>query len=162
VEELVEWIRANSVEKPVSQVLPRVLELAQRVGERDLEHWTRMELVGYDREGGMKEEEVVPEYRGVTGRYLNRHGQMLHLANPRLGFVNIHRFRFGVSELEQLAARTDAITIRDEGFISLLREELNLDVQSFCFSPIELHGVLNRIRSRLLEKVNALECCKRS
>jgi hypothetical protein len=62
--------------------------------------------------------------------------------------------------LEPLAARSDMINMRDEGFISLVRQDLHMNVHAFCFNPVEVHGVLERIRNRLLEKVNTLECCK--
>jgi len=66
-EELIRWIRNHGTEKPLSQVLPRALQLAQAIRNQDLEHWVRMELYGYTQEGGMTEGDVVPEYREVTG-----------------------------------------------------------------------------------------------
>lgn len=79
VEGLQHWIRTNGAEKPLSQILPRALELAQLVEDRDFEHWVRMELFGYNREGRMNENDVVPEYRQVTGRHLDQAGQMLQV-----------------------------------------------------------------------------------
>jgi hypothetical protein len=46
-EELAHWIQKHGVEKPLSQVLPCALQLAQLLGDHDLEHWVRMELYGY-------------------------------------------------------------------------------------------------------------------
>jgi hypothetical protein len=36
----------------------------------------------------------------------------------------------------------------------LLRRDQNVDVFRFCFNPTEVVGVLDRIRNRLLEKIN--------
>ncbi len=37
-EEIIDWIQKYGIEKPLSQVLPRALQLAQIIGDRDLEH----------------------------------------------------------------------------------------------------------------------------
>lgn len=54
-EELFRWIQEYGAEKPLSQVLPPALQLVQLLGDHDLEHWIRMELYGYTKEGGMIE-----------------------------------------------------------------------------------------------------------
>jgi len=155
--ELLHWIQEHGVEKPLGQILPRALQLAQLLGNESLEHWVRMELYGYTQEGGMTEQDVVPKYREVTGRYMDQYNQMLHVDNPKLAFVNTYRLRYGVRQLEELASKTEMQNVRDEKFIRLLREELHVDVFRFCFSPIEVTGVLDHIRNRLLEKVNRIE-----
>lgn len=156
-EELIRWIRNHGTEKPLSQVLPRALQLAQAIRHQDLEHWVRMELYGYTQEGGMTEGDVVPEYREVTGRYMDEYNRMLEIQDPNLHFVNGYRFRFGVRQLEALAKKEKMQNIRDEDIIELLRRELNVDIFRFCFSPTEVVGVLDRIRNRLLEKINLVE-----
>jgi hypothetical protein len=156
-EEIIDWIQKYGTEKPLSQVLPRALQLAQLIRGRDLEHWVRMELYGYNREGGMTEQDAVPEYRAVTGRYLDQYNRILHIDDPELGFVNSYRFRYGVRILEELAQKTDMQNIRDEDMIQILRQHLNVDIFRFCFSPVELTGVLDYIRNRLLEKVGLIE-----
>ncbi len=55
VEELTDWILKHGTEKELSKILPRALHLAQLINDHDLEHWIRMELYGYNTEGGMKE-----------------------------------------------------------------------------------------------------------
>ena len=156
LEELIRWIQDQGVEKPLSQVLPRALQLSQLLGDHDLEHWVRMELYGYTQEGGMTEKDAVPEYREVTGRYMDEHNRMLHIENPALHFVNGYRFRYGVRQLEELASKGNMQNIRDEDCIELLRRELHVDVFRFCFSPTELVGVLDRIRNRLLERIRQI------
>lgn len=155
-EELILWIQDHGVEKPLSQVLPYALQLSKLLGHRDLEHWVRLELLGYNQEGGMTEQDVVPEYREITGRYIDSYNRMLQLPSD-LHFVNGYRFRYGVRQLEELAKKEKMQNIRDEESIALLRRELNADVYRFCFSPTEIVGVIDRIRNRLLEKVNSVE-----
>lgn len=155
-EELIHWIQGQGSEKPLSQILPHTLRLSQLLGLRDLEHWVRLELYGYNQEGGMTEQGNVPEYREVTGRYMDSYNRMLQVPS-NLDFVNGYRFRYGVRQLEELAKKEKMQNIRDEDCIELLRRELNVDVYRFCFSPTEIVGVLDRIRNHLMEKVNSIE-----
>lgn len=97
-EELIHWIQNQGVEKPLSQVLPRALQLSKLLNLNDLEHWVRMELFGYNQEGGMTEQDVVPEYREITGRYINNYNQMVQMP-PELHFVNGYRFPTGYDSL---------------------------------------------------------------
>ena len=114
----------------------------------------RLELYGYSREGGMTEEDVVPEYRAVAGRWIDRFGHILDLSDyPDLAVVNEYRFRFGAAQLEELAARQDMQNITDDACISALRA-VGIEVVRFCFSPIEVRGVLDVIRNKLAEKVS--------
>jgi len=155
-EELILWIQDQGVEKPLSQVLPRALQLSKLLNLHDLEHWVRMELFGYNQEGGMTEQDVVPDYREITGRYIDNYNQMVQMPSE-LHFVNGYRFRYGVRQLEELSKREKMQNIRDEECIELLRRELNIEVNRFCFSPTEIVGVLDRIRNRLLERVNLIK-----
>lgn len=155
-EDLIRWIQDYGTEKPLSQILPRALELSKLLGDQDLEHWIRMELFGYNQEGGMTEQDTVPEYREITGRHMDGYNRVLQLPS-RLHFVNGYRFRYGVRQLEELANKEGMQNIRDEETIELLRQELDVDVCRFCFSPTEIVGVLDRIRNLLLEKVNCIE-----
>ena len=104
----------------------------------------------------MTEQDTVPEYREVTGRYMDSYNRMLQVPS-NLDFVNGYRFRYGVRQLEELAKKEKMQNIRDEDCIELLRRELNVDVYRFCFSPTEIVGVLDCIRNHLMEKVNSIE-----
>ncbi|MDA3838287.1 MAG: hypothetical protein PF574_04820, partial [Candidatus Delongbacteria bacterium] len=155
-EELIRWIQSYGHEKPLSQVLPRALQLSQLLSLSDFEHWVRMELLGYTQEGGMTEQDTVPEYREITGRYMDNYNRMLQVQTDN-DFVNGYRFRYGVRQLEEFAKKEKMQNIRDEGFIEILRRELNVDVCRFCFSPTEIVGVLDRIRNHLIEKINNIK-----
>lgn len=50
-EELIHWIQNYGLEKPLSEVLPRALQLSKLLGRQDLEHWVRLELLGYNLKG---------------------------------------------------------------------------------------------------------------
>ncbi len=112
-----------------------------------------MELYGYSEEGGMTEQDTVPEYRAVSGRYMDQYNRMLQIDDPELGFVNTYRFRYSVRILEDLAQKTDMQNIRDDDIIQILRKHLKVDVFRFCFSPVEINGILDNIRNRLMEKI---------
>jgi hypothetical protein len=155
-EELILWIQTQGAENPLSQVLPCALKLSQLLDSQDLEHWVRLELLGYTQEGGMSEQDTVPEYREITGRYMDRYNKMVQVP-PDFDYINGYRFRYGVRQLEELAKKEKMQNFRDEDRIELLRRELNVDVCSFCFSPTEIVGVLDRIRNHLIEKVNNIE-----
>jgi len=148
------WLRDNIHTANLRESLPRALQFAKSAGLSDLERWVRLELYGYKRDGGMTDEDVVPEYRTVTGRWMDEYDRMLDISHdPDLAFINQYRFRFGVGELEPLAACEEMQNLADEHLINVLRKEMGVRVVRFCFSPIELRGVLNHIRNRLAEMV---------
>ena len=102
----------------------------------------------------MTDADVVPEYRAVTGRWMDRFDRMLDLSHyPDMSIVNEYRFRFGVAKLEELAAKQEMQNIADDQLIGLFREHMGVEVIRFCFSPIEVRGVLDTIRNRLAEMV---------
>ena len=74
-----------------------------------------------------------------------------------MDFVNTYRFRYGVRMLEEFSLKTAMQNIRDEEMIELVRKHFKVDVFRFCFNPVELVGVLDSIRNRLLEKVSQIE-----
>ena len=86
-EKIIDWIQKHSIEKPLSQVLPHALQLAKLIEDRDLEHWIRMELYGYSEEGGMTENDTVPEYRAITGMHMDRYNQALRIDDPELSYT---------------------------------------------------------------------------
>lgn len=153
----VAWLEGNVHTAKLTDSLPRALQFSKRIGDKSLESWIRLELYGYDKEGGMTDDDEVPEYRAVTGRWIDNHDRVLDLSDyPDLSIINMYRFRFGVAKLEELATRQEMQNIADDQFIQLLREHMHVHVIRFCFSPVELRGVLHSIRNRLAELV--LDC----
>jgi hypothetical protein len=149
---LLTWIEEKGTEKPLSQVLPRMLDLAQELHDDDLEHWVRLELYGYDPNGGMLEHEIVPEYRTVVGRYFDQFNREFQSIDQDLSFLNAYRIRYGVGKLEELAGRREMQNIRDGNMNDIFKEYLGWEPVRFCFSPVEVAGVLSQIRNRLLER----------
>lgn len=141
-------------QQPLSRLLPDAIELAKQVDNEELERWCRLELYGYGPQGGMRESDVVPEYRGVTGRWMDEHDRMLDLSNySDLSIVNHYRLRFGMKKLEELAARDKMQNIADDGARQMLRQYTQFDAVRFCFSPVEIVGVLDVVKNLLAEKI---------
>ena len=153
-DKLANWLHDNVHSAQLSESLPKALQYAKRIGNGALERWVRMELYGYTKDGGMTDDDVVPEYRAVTGRWMDRFNNMLDISHyPDLSIVNEYRFRIAIAKLEELASKQQMQNIADDHMINLLREKMGVDVIRFCFSPIEVRGVLDTIRNRLAEMV---------
>ncbi|HIJ78819.1 MAG: hypothetical protein OEY01_07080 [Desulfobulbaceae bacterium] len=152
------WLKSNIHEAKLSESLPRALQFSKSIDNKKLERWIRLELYGYNKDGGMTDNDFVPEYRAVTGRWVDQFNQMLDITHYSgdISIVNEYRFRYGVAKLEDLASRHDMQNIADEHFINLLREHMGVEVIRFCFSPVEIRGVLDTIRNKLAEMV--LDC----
>ena len=151
------WLENNAHTADLRESLPRALRFAKQIRNPELERWIRIELYGYTKDGGMTNDDVVPEYRAVTGRWMDQYNNMLDTShNPDLSFVNEYRFRFGVPKLEELASKQKMQNIADDRHINLIRENMGVQVTRFCFSPVEVRGVLDTIRNKLAEMV--LDC----
>ncbi len=87
---------------------------------------------------------------------MDRYDRMLKVDDP-YAFLNTYRFRYGVGKLEEIAKKNGMQNIRDENITELIREHLKVDVFRFCFSPVEIVGVLHSIRNQLLERISQLE-----
>lgn len=155
-DEILDWIHKNGPKEPPSQVLPQVLRLARIVGNHDIERWARLELIGYTHDGGMRKEEVVPEYRTVTGQYYDDYDRPLRVP-AKLHFVNQYRFRYGVATLEEFAKKTEMQNIADPDMLELILTEFKVRVSRFCFSPLAVADVVHSIRNLMLDKVHTLE-----
>ncbi len=75
------------------------------------------------------------------------------ITDPKMRFVNEYRLRHGALELEKLAESKDFISIQDPGFIDIIKKNLKVDVFSFRFSPTAIFGVLNAIRTNLINRM---------
>ena len=157
ISEIHEWLHNNSNRLNLSETLPHALDLAHRINDSEFEHWVKMELYGYNEQGGMKESDVVPEYREITGRHMDAYNRMFTVNDPKMDIVNSIRLRFGVGKLEELSKADDMLNIRDEGTINIMREHLGVEVFRFCFSPVEVVGVLNNIKLKLMEWIRKLK-----
>lgn len=145
-----------ATELPLSKVMPYVLTAARRIGDKELEHWVRLELAGYYSDNpAMTETVTVPEYRAVAGRHYDRRRGPIIIQDSRLRFLNTDRLRFGVGTLEELAQKDDMVWVDDTAAMDILREEFDADPSAFAFSPGSVRGVLDAIRTKLIEEIDA-------
>ncbi len=140
-------------EEPLSRSLPAALRLAASLPDPAWASWLRLEVMGYFNDNpSMQEGTVVPKYRSVPGEWHDEHGRPLVLTDPQLGFVNQIYLRYGVAELESVAARaqgTVAMRLPDQA--QLIREALKVEVSIFQFRPSSVAQVLTNIRLTALE-----------
>ena len=157
ISEIHKWLNNNSNRLNLSETLPHALDLAHRINDSEFEHWVKMELYGYDEHGGMKESDVVPEYREITGRHMDAYNRMFTVADRNMDIINSTRLRFGVGKLEELSKADDMLNIRNEETINMMRKLLGVEVYRFCFSPVEVVGVLNNIKLKLMEWIRKVK-----
>ena len=151
------WILENSTSLDLSLLLPKVLLLGKMLKNEELEKWARLELNGYSSEYGMEEADVVPEYRTIQGQHTDEYGRPLIIDDPELHFFNETRLRFGVKELEESITKHNEVFVRDPNLRQLIRKYLKIDVTRFIFSSISIAGMLNRIRSELIQRMETLD-----
>ena len=153
-DELLEDLRTSD---SLSKLLPSVLIIAKKLGDKGLEKWTLLELNGYfSHNEALTKEVEVPEYRTVPGQYHDIHDRPLIVQDPKLHFVNEYRLRHGVSELEKLQKSEDFLSFKDQKFIGLIKDHLGVKVHSFSFSPTSIIGILDGIRTALINKLMAI------
>ena len=155
-ESLLTWLLDNVSQKDLSETLPQALRLAQRTGNVDFEKWVRLELYGYKGENGMSETDMVPEYRSVTGRYINAYGQTLQFQDPKMSFINVDRFRVGVRELEGYARKPGMLYLANEDLLELIRTKFGFAAVQFGFNPTAILGILDAIRGRLYDRIHVI------
>jgi hypothetical protein len=142
----------------LSELLPELVLLGQQTKNSPLVKWASLELGGYFKgNSALTDEVVVPEYRIVVGQYFDRFGRPLVITESRWSFINEYRLRYGVVELERMEHHTGLLSIEDPTFTEMLREQLQVEVQQFSFSPTSIAGVFGGIRTRLIEWIGDLE-----
>jgi hypothetical protein len=150
-------VRAKASTAPLNELLQSLVLLAGEVKDKEVEKWAKLELGGYLRENPeMNNEVVVPEYRTVVGLWHDRYGRPLVIDDPKLHFVNSHRLRNGVAELEKLSQEDGPHTLLDPAHADILHKELGVDVDRIIFGPREVVGVLSNIRTRFIDQLSKL------
>jgi hypothetical protein len=143
-------------EQPLSKILPAALRLANSADDEALASWIRLELMGYvPGNPTMRDDTVVPEYRGVGGQWFNEYGRRLVIEDPDLGFINELRLRQGVAELEGFASATAMLAAQPTEFSEIIRRELHVEVNIFRYHPSAISQVLTNIRIQLLDRLAA-------
>lgn len=138
--------------RPLSASLPKVLRLAEAVGDTALATWVRLELLGYSSSNPvMTERTIVPEYRTVGGQWFDAYGRPLVITDPNLAFINETRLRSSVLELESFVGATEVLAVQTPGHSKLIRDNLGVEVTKFRFSPMSAPQVLANIKAHLLD-----------
>lgn len=150
--EILEDLRGS---KDLSKILPSVLMLSKKLGDKELEKWTGLELNGYYK--NMEKNDIVPEYRIVPGQYHDIYGRPLFLNDSKLAFINQYRLRNSISELEKFSQSNSLLSIQDLDFIEIIRQNLKVEVYSFSFSPTSVTGVIQGIKTNLINKLMNIE-----
>ncbi len=153
---LLQWLLANAPTKELSETLPKALRLAQMLGDKDLEKWILCELTGYS-PTTMAETDVVPEYRIIPIRHLDVYNRPLLIEDLDLAFVNQDRFRFGVRELEAYAKKGGMGVAHCQDYVSAIKENMDIDVVKYTFNSASIFGMLDSIRSILLDRLHKIE-----
>jgi len=149
-----EIIEDTRTSKELSKIFPSVLILSKQLGDSELEKWTELELNSYfNSNKALTEEVVVPEYRIVAGQYHDIYKRPLIITDPDLRFISEYRLRYGVSELEKLSQSEKLLSIQDITFTDLIKKNLDVEVHSFSFSATSIIGILNAIRTNLINKL---------
>jgi hypothetical protein len=141
-------------ELPLGKALQKTLRVAQELKDNEFEKWIRLELHGYwNTNSALTEEVVVPEYRTVAGYYTDDYGRQLVLSDPKAGFINETRLRFGVIEMEGMIGAKGPLAFRAPQFTEIIRDELGVEVTTFNFSPKAVPPVLEAIRTGLFDSL---------
>lgn len=144
-------------ERPLSASMAQARKLAVQLGEAEFDRWLRLELYGYyNTNPALREEDVVPEYRGIAGQLTDEYGNTLVMSDPKAQFLNEDRLRFGVEELEQLQRKTTQLSYRDPHRAELIKKYLDVDITRFSFNPTQVAGILANIRGELQDRLMAL------
>lgn len=148
----------KSSSAPLSELLPIALRLARQLKNKQFENWIRLEMLGYFKENpALTKKTVVPEYRTVGGYHSDIYDRPLVIKNPKLKFINEDRLSYGIVELEKMEKSDKPLVIHDPVTINLIRENLNVEVHKFTFSPIMVAGVINGIRVQLQDWLYDIE-----
>jgi len=142
---------------PLPDLLASLVVLAKEVQDPHLEKWARLEHEGYYKQNpAMSEDVVVPDYRTVPGQRLDDFDRLFVIDDHELRFINEHRLREGVAELEKHSRAPSPLRFEDPFAAKLIRENLSVEVRWFRFSPSSIEAVLTAIRGRLLDQLYSL------
>ena len=149
--ELVSLLQKAST-APLSELLPDVFTFALSTENNSLGKWVSLEMDGYFDESprGTKDMEV-PEYRTVEGRYSYEEGIVgLSYRLRNENSVDSYRLRYRVAELEELAKKSEIVTIYNPKFGDSV-------VIGFKFDSSTVNKVLSEIRNGLIRRLHTIQ-----
>lgn len=138
----------------VSELLEKVIEIANLKNDKSLKKWAYLELEGYYASNRyLSEKDEVPQYREVGGEHRDIYGRPLILSDPELSFVNTTRLRHSVPELESISKKNyKSLSLKDPGICKLIQENLNVSVYELIINPASIDGVLNSIKQEAFRR----------
>ncbi|MGV3615029.1 MAG: hypothetical protein ACO1SV_06815 [Fimbriimonas sp.] len=148
-------IRRAAETEELSKVMPQVLSFAKRWRRDDLAHWATLEIAGYTPDAGMRTEDKVPDYRIATGQWQDHWRRpLVPQTEAQAEVLNSFPVREGVKELEAFSySTTDLMGIVHPGASAKIKEIFHVDVHTFMVHPINVKGLLERIRADLLRRL---------
>jgi hypothetical protein len=137
----------------VSEILEKVIEIAEENNDEQLVKWAHLELGGYSNKNAyFTENDEVPKYREVPGEFRDHFGSTIPV-DPEHHFINILPLRDGAAELEQLAKTSeDLLSYKNPAHLKTLREQWGVQAWGFVFSPSSVVGVLNAIKQETFKR----------
>jgi len=159
VPELVEMASTPAVS--TADLLRRALVVARRLAVSELVDWINSELTGY-RSG------EVPEYRCVRGQLVAKHpyrGPIPFLAPPEMTeLLADFSIRQSIPELIHLRDSTNGIFSHfpadvEQTLMQMMQESSGVAMRpALSFSAVQIEGVIEIVRSRILDWALDLEC----
>lgn len=141
-------------ELSVSELLEKVIEIANLKDDKGLEKWAYLELEGYYASNRyLSEKDVVPQYREVVGEHRDVYGRPFIISDPELSFVNATRLRHSVPELESISKKNyKSLFLRDPEICKIIQDNLKITVHEFIINPASIDGVLNSIKQEAFRR----------
>jgi len=141
-------------ELSVSELLEKVIEIANLKKDKSLKKWAYLELEGYYASNRyLSEKDEVPQYREVSGEHRNIYGRPLIISDPKLSFINTTRLRHSVPELESISKNNyKSLSLKDPEKCKLIQEYLKISVHKFIINPASIDGVLNSIKQEAFRR----------
>ncbi len=131
-------------------MLNQSLIISKKYNNKTFESWIKLELNGYySSNNELKENTILPEYRTVVGQYYDIYGRQLYIDDPKLTFIREERLRNSVLELEKLVNKDEILSISNPDHLSIIKENLGVEVSELKFSSANISGILQAIRTKL-------------
>jgi len=138
----------------ITEILDRVIEIADMNNDEDLKKWAHLESEGYYKSNKyLSEEDVVPQYREVAGEHRDSYDRPLIITDPKLSLINTTRLRHSAAELDGLSKRREGpLSMKDPELCKIIKENLGITVTKFVFNPASLDAVINSIKQEAIRR----------
>ncbi|HIF9256003.1 TPA: hypothetical protein ACX6Q6_003013 [Photobacterium damselae] len=140
--------------QPLSESLQNFLALATKTEDQELIKWAKCELTGYNN-NEMTDEDIVPQYREVSGYHTNDLRQKLVLPREDMQFINTTRIRNSVVELENY--QEHGLIMKDSNMCKIIHDSLDVHVTSFHVSASQVKQVLANVKCELISRLSRLK-----